>query len=47
MNRDQIRDALLEKYVCVKNLYRDLQTSNCAKESQLNWAEPREVKDNP
>ena len=45
---------MLRKYFCVKNLRRhvidnysrDLQASNCAKEFQLNRAEPREVKDN-
>ena len=52
--RDQVSDGMLRKYFCVKNLYchaignhsRDLQASNCAKECQLNSAEPREVKDN-
>ena len=53
--RDQVSDGMLRKYFCVKNLRqphaivnhsRDLQASNCAKECQLNLAEPREVKDN-
>ena len=52
--REQASDVVLRKYFCVKNLRRhvidnnsrDLQTSNRAKECQLNRAEPRERKDN-
>ena len=52
--KDQICDVVLRKYSCVKNLCRhvidnhskDLITSNCAKECQLNRAEPREVRHN-
>ena len=51
--RDQASDVELGKYFCVDNLChhvidnhsRDLQASNYAKESQLNRAVPREVKD--
>ena len=52
--KDQVSNTVLRKYFCVKNLCRhiidnhsrDLQASNCAKDCQLNRAEPREVKDN-
>ena len=51
---DQVRDGILRKYHCVKNLChhvidnhsRDPQDSNCAKECQLNRVESREVKVN-
>ena len=54
MSEVQVRDGMLRKYFCVKNLChhvidnhsRDLQTSNCAKKCQINQVEPREVKDN-
>ena len=50
----QVSDGMLRKYCCVKYLCchviendnRNLKAGNCAKECQLNWAEPREVKDN-
>ena len=52
--RDQVSDGMVKKYFCFKNLCRyvidnynrDLQACNCAKEYQLNWAEPRELKGN-
>ena len=45
---------MLEKFFCanylcchiVDNHGRSLQASNCAKECQLSWVKPREVKDN-
>ena len=51
---DHASDVVLRKHFCVKNFCRhvidnysrDLQTSNCAKECQLNRTEPQEVKDN-
>ena len=51
----QVRDYMLRKYFCVKyfcrqiidNHSRDLQANNCANDCQSNWAEPREVKNNP
>ena len=52
--RDHVSDVILRKYFCVKNLYshvidnhnKDLQTSNCTRQCQINRADPREVKDN-
>ena len=52
--RVQVRDGMLWKYLCVKNLYlfvkdirrKNLQADFCAKECQLNWKKSREVKDN-
>ena len=52
--RDEASNSLLRKYFCVglhyrhviDNHRREFQASNCAKECQLNWAEPREVKQN-
>ena len=52
--RVQVRDGMLRKYLCVKNLYlfvkdihrKNLQADFCAKECQLNRKKSREVKGN-
>ena len=54
MTEVQVSDGILRKYFCVKCFYclviyhhsRNLDSGNCAKECQLNRAEPRELKEN-
>ena len=54
INAVQVSNGMLQKYFCIKDLClwikdihrKNLQAGNCAKECQINWEKPWEVKDN-
>ena len=54
INAVQVSNGMLQKYFCIKVLClwikdihrKNLQAGNCAKECQINWEKPWEVKDN-